>query len=99
MRDRIASMEKEHKDSKKCLEQRLHQSKRNGDLARNKIATATECLDMYLVDFLRSNDIDEFNPSFKFLVTQYSSLLFTPDCYTVIIENCQVIVSDSLFQI
>ena len=53
---------------------------------------------MYLVDFLRSNDIDEFNPSFKFLVSQYSSLLFTPECYTVNADNCQVVLSESLFE-
>ena len=97
LKEKIVAMEKDHEDNKKCLEQRLHHTKRNGDLARNKISTATECLDMYLVDFLKSNEIDEFNPSLKFLVSQYSSLLFTPECYTVNAENCQVVLSKSLF--
>ena len=47
LREKLTSMEKEHEDNRKCLEQRLHQTKRNSDLARNKINTATECLDMY----------------------------------------------------
>ena len=97
MKEKVISMEKEYEDSKKCLEQRLHQTKRNSNLARNKISTATECLDFFLADYLNNNDIDEFNPSFKFLVSQYSSLLFTPECYTVNTENCQVVLSESLF--
>ena len=97
LKEKVVLMEKEYDENRKCLEQRLHQTKRNSDLARNKISTATECLDRFLVDFLKNNEIDEFDPSFKFLVTQYSSLLFTPECYTVDADNGQVILSESLF--
>ena len=97
LKEKMTSMEREYDDNRKCLEQRLHQTKRTSDLARNKILTATECLDMFLVDYLKNNNIDEFDPSFKFLVTQYSSLLFTPKCYSVDTENCQVVLSETLF--
>ena len=87
METEIESKEKEAEEAKKGLERRLHQALRNGDLAKNKISTATECLDMFLVDNLKSKEFDEFDSSFKFLVTQYSSLLCTPDYYTVNTEN------------
>ena len=52
---------------------------------------------MFLIDNLNDKEIDEFHPSFKFLVSQYSSLLFTPECYTVNSENCEVTLSELLF--
>ena len=97
LKEKLSVMEKEHDENRKNLEQRLHQAKRNSDLAKNKICTATECLDMFLIDYLKSKDIDEFDQSFKFLVTQYSSLLYTPECYTVNAQTSQVTLSDDLF--
>ena len=97
LKRKVVTMEKEVEENRKNLEQRLHQAKRNGDLAKNKITTATECLDMFLVDNLKQKDFDEFDQSFKFLVTQYSSLLFTPECYTVNPDSCEVTISENLF--
>lgn len=95
--EKVVCIEKEAEENRKALEQRLHQARRNGDLARIKISTATECLDMFLVDNLKNKELSEHDPSMKFLVTQYSSLLFTPDCYTVNSDSCEVTLSELLF--
>ena len=71
--------------------------KRSGDLAKNKISTATECLDMFLTDNLKKADFQEFNPPFHFLVSQYSALLYTPDFYSVDIDKKEVTLSEDLF--
>ena len=52
---------------------------------------------MFLIDNLKNREVDEFDPFFKFLVTQYSNLLYTPECYTVNTENCEVTLSEQLF--
>ena len=52
---------------------------------------------MYLIENLCSKEIDEFDASFKFLVSQYSSLLFTPECYTVNPDTNVVMLDDNLF--
>ena len=41
--------------------------------------------------------VDEFSPTFKFLVSQYSSLLFTPECYTVDPDSNVVTLNENLF--
>ena len=97
LNEKIVHIEKEADETRKSFEQRLHQAKRNGDLAKNKISTATECLDMFLIDNLKSRELDESDPLLKFLVTQYSSLLYTPECYSVNSDNCEVLLSELLF--
>ena len=42
-----------------------------------------------------NNDFDEFSPVLKFVVSQYSALLFTPEFYTA--DNGNVTFNDSLF--
>ena len=71
---------------------------RSSELAKNKMATATECLNMYLTSNLKNDYFDEFNPVFLFLVSQFSSLLPQPEGYTVNPETMNVELSDSLFQ-
>ena len=69
LNEKIDILEKEATETKKNLEQCLHQAKRSGDLAKNKISITTECLDMFLIDNLKNKKMDEFDPSFKFLVS------------------------------
>ena len=52
---------------------------------------------MFLVEHLKSKDIDEFDQPFKFLVSQYSTLLYTPECYTANAQTSQVTLSEELF--
>jgi len=78
-------------------DQKLHHAKRSTELARNKISTATDGLNMYLHENLSKEYFDEFNPVFKFLVSQFSTLLYQPDCYTVNGENGEVKLADDLF--
>ena len=80
-----------------AADQKHFQTKRSGDLAKNKISTATECLDMFLSDNLKNENFQEFNPTFHFLVSQYSALLCTPDCYSVDIDKKEVTLNDDLF--
>ena len=101
----IASLEKTLKEKeeqaeeeRKAAEQKHFQAKRFVDLAKNKISTATNCLDMYLMENLKDSNFDEFSPSFMFLVTQYAALLFTPDCYSINIETNTVTMDKDLFQ-
>lgn len=96
LKEKLDLAEKELEESKNTY-QRLHHAKRSSDLARNKIATATECLNMYLIENLCSKEVDEFDPSLKFLVSQYSSLLFTPECYTVNPDTNDVMLCENLF--
>ena len=96
----ISKLEKEleeHRSSAHVSAQNLHQSKRACELAKNKIATATECLTMYLADNLGKEYFDEFNPVFKFLVSQFSSLLNQPECYSIDPESKDVKLTDTLF--
>ena len=52
---------------------------------------------MFLTEYLMSHEINEFDSSFKFLVSQYSSLLYTPECYTVDPTTNVVILNKNLF--
>ena len=67
------------------------------NLLKNKISTATAGLNMYLKENLSKEYFDEFNPVFKFLVSQFSTLLYQPDCYSVNCENNDVKLADDLF--
>ena len=80
-----------------AMEQKHFQTKRSVDLARNKISTATAGLDMFLKENIKLATFDEFSPEFQFLITQYSSLLITPECYTVNPESSVVTMSKELF--
>ena len=42
-------------------------------------------------------NFDEFSASLKFLVTQYSTLLYSPDGYTVDVATSEVHINDSCF--
>ena len=108
--EKIAALEKmledrEHREKQteedlrkaQAAEQKAFQTKRSADLARNKISTATECLDMYLKDNLKDPKFDEFSPAYQFLVTQYAALLFTPDLYTINPDTNQITLSENLF--
>ena len=76
---------------------KIHNAKRASDLARNKISTATEGLNMYLEENLSKEYFDEFNPAFMFLVSQFSSLLYQPECFTVNNDTNEVTLADNLF--
>ena len=78
-------------------DQKLHHAKRSNELAKNKISTATDGLNWYLHENLSKEYFDEFNPVFKFLVSQFSTLLYQPDCYTVNCESNEVDLSGDLF--
>ena len=97
LKQKLESVEKELAETSNTSSQRLHQAKRAGDLAKNKIATATKCLNMFLGDFLLCKDIDEFDSTFQFIVSQYSNLLFTPECYTVEPDTNAIILNEKLF--
>ena len=45
-----------------------------------------------------SNEVNEFDSCFPFLVSQYSSLLFTPECYTVDPTTNVVVLNKNLFK-
>ena len=97
----IAQLQKELEESRESVrasDLKAHQAKRFSDLARNKISTATECLNMYLADSVKKEYFDEFNHSFKFLVSQYSSLLNHSECYSIDSETKEVKLSDTLFK-
>ncbi len=105
--DEIAALEKQVEESiseteelrKKAdsAEHKYFHMKRSGDLAKNKITTATECLDMFLRENLKKPNFKDFDPTFHFLVTQYSTLLYSPDFYTVDIDKKEVTLSEELF--
>ena len=60
----IAQLQKELeeiRESGKASDMKAHQAKRSSDLARNKISTATECLNMYLAESVKKEYFDEFN--------------------------------------
>ena len=44
LKDKLKSVEKELEETRRTSDQRLHQYKRSGDLAKNKIATALICI-------------------------------------------------------
>ena len=67
------------------------------DLSFNKLSTAREALDNFLSDNIHDPQFDEFHPSFKFIVAQYSSLLNSPDHYSVNPENNEVTILTELF--
>ena len=102
-RDKINDLQKQLEEQQKQMEndlkttqeneQKHFNAKRAGDLARNKINTATKCLDKYLEDNLCDPTFDEFSPVLKFLVTQYSALLYSPDFYLVNSETNEVILT------
>ena len=97
----ISKLEKEVEESRQSAHsatQKLHQAVRSSELAKNKMATATECLTMYLTSNLKNDYFDEFNPVFLFLVSQFSSLLPQPEGYTVNPESMDVELSDNLFK-
>ena len=76
----------------------LHaQAKRFCDLSLNKLCTAREALDNFLSDNISDPQFDEFHPSFKFIVAQYSSLLSSPDHYSINPENNEVTIITELF--
>ena len=52
---------------------------------------------MFLSDNLKNENFQEFNPTFHFLVSQYSALLCTPDSYSVDIDKKEVTLNDDLF--
>ena len=52
---------------------------------------------MYLAEHVRKEYFDEFNPAFKFLVSQFSSLLPQPECYVIDSDTKEVKLSDKLF--
>ena len=80
-----------------AADQKHFHMKRSGDLAKNKITTATECLDMFLRENLKKANFQDFGPTFYFLVTQYSTLLYTPDFYSVDFDKKEVTLSEELF--
>ena len=73
------------------------QMKRNNELSLNKLCIARVALDNFLSDNLSDPEFNEFHPSFKFIVAQYSSLLNSPDHYTVNSENNEVTIHTELF--
>lgn len=94
----ISELEKDLEERQKLFDQKLFSTKRSSDLAKNKISTATTGLDMFLVENMKKPDFDEFNSSFNFLISQYSALLYTPECYTVEEESGEVVLADKLFE-
>ena len=94
--EKISQLEKELEEATKN-HQKLFQAKRSSDLAKSKINTATSGLDMFLIENLKRSDFDEFDSSFKFLVSQYSALLYTPNYYSVKQDSQEIILSDELF--
>ena len=52
---------------------------------------------MYLGETLMTEKVDEFSTTFKFLVSQYSSLLFTPEGYTVDPDTNLITLNENLF--
>ena len=97
LKQKLETVEKELEETRHTSDQRLHQYKRSSDLAKNKIATATRCLNMYLGETLMTEKVDEFSTTFKFLVSQYSSLLFTPEGYTVDPDTNSITLNENLF--
>ena len=96
----INDLKKDLKESLAAVhssDQKLHHSKRANELAKNKISTATAGLNMYLRDNISKEYFDEFNPVFKFLVSQFSTLLYQPDCYSVNCETHEVKLAEDLF--
>ena len=71
--------------------------KRNNELSLNKLCIARVALDNFLSDNISDPEFNEFHPSFKFIVAQYSSLLNSPDHYTVNSENNEVTIHTELF--
>ena len=94
----ISKLEKDLEERQKLYDQKLFSTKRSSDLAKNKISTATTGLDMFLVENMKKPDFDEFNSSFNFLISQYSALLYTPECYTVKEDSGEVVLADKLFE-
>lgn len=97
LKQKLVTVEKELEETRHASDQRLHQYKRSSDLAKNKIVTATRCLNMYLGETLMTEKVDEFSTTFKFLVSQYSSLLFTPEGYTVDPDTNSITLNENLF--
>ena len=91
------NLEKKLRDTKTEYDQKLSHAKRHTELTNNRINTATKGLDMFLIENLKSEDFNEFSSSFKFMVSQYSTLLSTPEGYTVDQDSNTVVLSDSLF--
>ena len=50
---------------------------------------------MFLTENLKKEYFDEFNPSFSFLVSQYSALLSNPELYTINEDSNEVILSET----
>ena len=71
--DEIAALEKQVEESitvteelrKKAdsADQKYFHMKRSGDLAKNKITTATECLEMFLRDNLKKPNFKDIDPT------------------------------------
>ena len=80
LKDMEVQADENHKKAQ-ADDQKYFAIKRSSDLARNKISTATDCLNMFLKENIKCPDFYEFNPSLKFLVSQYLILLYTPECY------------------
>ena len=72
------------------------QMKRNNELSINKLCIARVALDNFLSDNISDPEFNEFHPSFKFIVAQYSSLLNSPAHYTVNTEKNKVTMPNQL---
>ena len=61
------------------------------------MSTATEGLEKFLGENLMDPSFDEFSPTYKFLVTQFSTLICS-DNYNIDKDNKEVNLDDNLFK-
>ena len=97
----VISLQKKIEKSDKLINENNQvqaQMKRNNELSLNKLCIARVALDNFLSDNISDPEFNEFHPSFKFIVAQYSSLLSSPDHYTVNSENNAVTIHTELFE-
>ena len=96
-KEKIKNLEKEFEDYRNEADQKLHQAKRQSDLAKNKIKASKQGLDMFLAENIQRKSFDQSDSTFKFLVMEYSNLLNTPEHYNVNQETCEVNLEWNLF--
>ena len=68
------------------------------DLSTNKLSTAKMALVNFLCDNISNPDFNEFHPSFKFIIAQFSSILSSPDDYSSNPDNKEVTLHTQIFE-
>ena len=79
------------------LQQQNAQMKHSSCLSQNKLCTVKQALDNLLSESITDPEFNEFNNQFKFIVAQYSSLLSSPDHYSINPDNNEITIHTELF--